>query len=343
MNLHPFCQTRCHLEFASLSQKKSPQTSLAFASGARSLQGCIDEVLAAKAAANRAPRYVESLGYYLRQFSRGREAAPISGFTFLDVENWLAKYPSGQTKRAWISRLSALFAFAVRRGYMKENPCGRIERVSVDRPPPLILTPGQSRQVLAASPMMMRPYFVLATFVGLRPEELTRLDWSQVNLETKIVTINFGKTRRHRFVPLPEIAVAELQKCPLRAGQFTPSNSTVRRWRAKITKLLGLSKWPQDFLRHTAASYLYERNCDAARVAKWLGNSEKVLMSTYVVPVTAADCAEFWRDAARVTQPGPVTDGQSQPGQSLHDAAPISALVAATVLNAGNGVTRSFL
>jgi integrase len=335
MNPHPFCQTNCLLVSASQFQKKSlfPQPiSFDFISGARTLCQCIEEILAAKTSANRSPRYVVSLGYYLRQFSKGRMDEPISDLTFLDVESWLKKYPSGQTKRAWISRLSALFAFAVRRGYMKENPCARLERVSVDRSPPLVLTPGQSRQVLAASPMMMRPYFLLASFVGLRPEELTRLDWSQVNLETKIVTINFGKTRRHRFVPLPETAVDELQKCPLKAGQVTPSNSTVRRWRSKMTKLLGLAKWPQDFLRHTAASYLYERHCDAALVAKWLGNSEKVLMSTYIVPVSAENCAEFWRDSAAVTQTGSVT---AQP--VTQEATPETTIRASNVKNGVNG------
>lgn len=98
----------------------------------------------------------------------------------------------------------------------------------------------------------MRPYVILGIYGGLRPEEITRLDWSQINLDAGTVRVT-GK-RRTRLVTLEPIAVKLLGEHPLKSGPVAPSNSTVDRWRGRAKKLLKLDKWPQDLLRHTAAS-----------------------------------------------------------------------------------------
>jgi integrase len=261
--------------------------------GGVGLAQCIDDVLSAKRRSNKTERYVRSLEHYLKQFAKGRENRAIADFTFTEVEEWLAKYDKPVTRQTWFNRLSTLFAFCVKQGHIPGNPLDRLERITVDQKAPLILTPAQSRELLAASPSVMRPYIVLGMFAGIRPEEITRLDWSQINLETKSVSVQ-GKTRRRRVVTLEPIAVTHLAKHPLQKGPVAPSNSTVDRWRKKSVTLLGLDQWPQDLLRHTAASYLLALHQNAAKVALRLGNSEKVLMSHYYEPITARDCAEFW-------------------------------------------------
>ncbi|MBI5802071.1 MAG: phage integrase SAM-like domain-containing protein, partial [Verrucomicrobia bacterium] len=144
--------------------------------GVEGIGKCIDSVIEAKRAANRTARYVKSLGYYLRQFAAGREDKPLADFTSEHVEAWMVRYSSHYTRQTWLNRLSALFAFAVRRGYITANPCDRLDRVTVDKKPPQILSPAQSQQLLAQCPTVMRPYVVLGMFAGIRPEEIERLD-----------------------------------------------------------------------------------------------------------------------------------------------------------------------
>ena len=260
-----------------------------------SISRCVDELLAAKRGGNKTERYVKSLEHYLRQFSVGRESRAILDFTFSDVESWMAKYPNADTRRTWLSRVSALFAFCVRRGYCDRNPCDRIEPVTCDRKPPMIVTPQKSRDIIAAAPVVMRPYIILGMFAGIRPEELTRLDWSHINLETATVNIDFPKVRgRRRIVPIEPPAVELLRAHPLKVGAVTPCRATISRWRQRARKVICLDRWPQDLFRHTAASYLLAKHQDAAKVALWLGNSVKVLMSHYIVPVSANDCEAFW-------------------------------------------------
>lgn len=258
-----------------------------------SLSAAIAELLIAKRAANRRERYLKSLKQYLLQFAEGREQSSLKSFTSADVEAWMNRYPGAYARQTWLSRLSTLFSFSVRRGYIPANPCDRVDRVSVDRNPPKILTPAQADLLLKIVPEMCRAYLICCLFVGIRPEETMRLDWSSVDLETKTIRVD-GKTRQRRIVKLEPRASALLAACALRKGALTPSLATVCRFKAKMRAALGLAKFPQDLLRHTAASYLLALHGDAGKVATSLGNSSKVMLSHYHEPVNAADCALFW-------------------------------------------------
>ena len=311
--------------------------------GFDSVSACINELIAAKTNANRTCRYVTSLQYYLRQFAFGREGKPLSDFTLSDIESWLARYPSAYTRQTWLNRISTLFSFAVRRGFISQNVCDRIERITVDKKAPVILTPDQAALLMKACPTMVKPYFILAMFAGVRPEEVCRLDWKNVNLETGTVAIE-GKTRRRRIVKLEPIALRLLAAHPLRSGPVSPSRATLTRWKFKSRKTLGLERWPQDLLRHTAASYMLALHKDAGKVAMTLGNSASVLLSHYHEPVTEKAAAFFW-DLDGHTKSHPVgleqegnqqqsftsgqTDRQNQPkGDASHETPSIGARAA---------------
>jgi integrase len=269
------------------------QLRLPLTAGGFTVAQAIAELLAAKAAANRSQRYLTGLGYYLRQFAKGREDRPLAEFTSADIEAWMARYPGAYSRQTWLMRLSTLFAFAVRRGHLDKNPCTRIERVKVDKLPPKILTPAHAARFLQSVPGVCRAYLILGMYAGVRPEEIMRADWGAVNLDTKTIAID-GKTRQRRIVPLEPKAVKLLQGCVLQTGPLAPSLQTLNRWKRAARAGLGLKRWPQDLLRHTAASYLLALHGDAGKVATMLGNSSSILLTHYHEPVTAADCAAFW-------------------------------------------------
>jgi integrase/recombinase XerD len=254
---------------------------------------CVEEIIKSKRLANRRERYIKSLEYYLRTFIAGRENQHIATFDFVAVESWLNRYPAAYTRQTWLNRLSTLFSFAIRRGFITANPCDRVERVSIDHKTPVILTPQQTKLLFSICPTVCKPYLALAVYAGIRPEEIMRLNWEEINLETATAKVS-GKTRQRRIVPLEPILVKILQEHPIKKGPVAPSLSTVRRFLRRARTALNLSRWPQDVLRHTAASYLLAKYQDAAKVALWLGNSPKILMRHYHNPVTAEDSEKFW-------------------------------------------------
>ena len=248
------------------------------------------ELLDSKSLANRRPIYLKSLESYCGRFPEKHPR--LKDVTSQDIETWLSQFPGAWTRATWLNRINTLCAFAKKRGHIEENPCECIDSVFVDHKPPVILSVDQSRSLLASCPAVCKPYLVLAMFAGIRPDEIHRLNWVDVNLESGTVRVD-GKTRRRRIVPLEPIAVELLRAHPICTGLVSPSLSTIRRWKLKARPILG-GKWTADVLRHTAASYLLALHKDAGKVSTMLGNSPGILLSHYHEPVTQTDCQKFW-------------------------------------------------
>lgn len=283
------------LLWETLQRSRQSHPTLAGFGDSVSVAEAIAQLLAAKRAANLRPAYLKSLSYYLSRFAQGRERLPLEAVGTEAVESFLAQFSQPASRATWLNRISTLFAFAVRRDWLVKNPCARLERITVERKAPLVLSPEQAALLVSITPKVMLPYVVLGLYAGLRPAELERLQWSDVDLITFTVKVNFAKTRRRRIVPLHAKAVALLQAFPLRSGPVAPSHSTVRRFQRRARMALGLKAWPADLLRHTAASYLLALHGDAGKVATMLGNSSGVLLTHYHDPVRAEDCGLFWR------------------------------------------------
>lgn len=66
---------------------------------------------------------------------------------------------------------------------------------------------------------------------------------------------------------------------------------------------LELKAWPQDVLRHTAASHWLALRRDAAAVALELGTSVEILMRHYRELVPDAQAAAFWAVLPRLRLP----------------------------------------
>lgn len=84
-----------------------------------------------------------------------------------------------------------------------------------------------------------------------------------------------------------------LFRIPAEALPF--SRTTRRRFIRAARSHLGFAAWPQDVLRHSAASYMLAFHRDAGRVAYWLGNSPTILMRHYCELVPAEEAERFWK------------------------------------------------
>lgn len=260
----------------------------------------LEETIQAKTAANRRPRYVAELDRYLMAFIKGRESRPVSSIASADIESWFAaRGEKPGTRASNLGRISALFDTAYRRGWIEENPCDRVERVSVDRTPPRILTPDEAAIALGWT-LKEHPrwlaWLVLAMMVGVRPEECDRLTWDDVSFEAGTVTIDAAasKVRQRRIVELHPAALYWLSTARQVGADLGAPHVSRRRFIRALRGKLELARWPQDILRHTAASYLLAEHQDAGRVARMLGNSPGILLRHYQELVTKQQAKAFW-------------------------------------------------
>ncbi len=260
----------------------------------------IKSLLMAKQISNCRPRYIQSLGQCLRMFARGREDRTLDSFDVFSIEAWLAERTESLTTRVGnIGRLSALFSFAVRRGWISQNPCCLLERVRLEPARPKILTPDEverlMRWVQFQKPSVMA-YVALALFVGVRPEETEKLDWSAFDESGKILVVDacVSKVRHRRIAELHPSACEWLRAARSSQSVLPMHRMTRRRMLREARAVLGFESWPQDVLRHSAASYMMATYRDAGRVADWLGNSPSILLRHYRELVTAESALAFW-------------------------------------------------
>jgi integrase len=259
----------------------------------------IEEMLASKRGANRREIYIKSLGYFLRRFADKNPV--ISEITSANIEAWLANWTGVHYRWTWLNRINTLFSFALKRDYIEKNPCDKIERPTLEKRVPKILTPAEAGAVYRACPQVSRAWVVLCLWCGLRPSEAARIQWEDINLERGTVTVRVSKVRRFRIVTMPACAVAWLRPLVKPSGDIAPHETTRRRAKHYMREALNLERWPQDIMRHTAASYHLAMTGDAGKVATMLGNSPQILLTHYNGVATLDDAKEFFQ----VTPPPP--------------------------------------
>jgi site-specific recombinase XerD len=261
----------------------------------RNLSETISEVLAAKKAANRRPKYLAELGRYLRVFARGRESMNVGDFGVVEIEAWFAGRSESPSARAGnIGKLSALFDHCWRRGYINENPCLRVEKPHVEIGVPKILSVEQTERLMAAAfetDKELIPELALGLFAGVRPNEIARLSFEKIDLDRKLLTIDAAasKVRHRRLVNLHPTCVAWLKL----GGQLRVETNRRRRMDA-LKEAARIEEWPHDVLRHTAASHLVALH-GARTAAEMLGNSETMLFKHYRELVRSEETKRFWQ------------------------------------------------
>jgi integrase len=204
--------------------------------------------------------------------------------------------------------LHTFFEWCVDQDFAQVNPVSRIATAERDEKEPEIMTQQEVRLLLHAAMTnkegKILPCVVLGLFLGLRPEEITRLEWSHVDLDQKIARIqgNVAKLRQRRVIEMPGYAVEWLKACDKK--QIIPKNLR-RNWDA-IRRAAGykgsypnkgdaaLKEWPQDVIRHTAISCFYALGKDEDATAYWAGNSPDTVHRFYKGLVTPQEAQEFW-------------------------------------------------
>ena len=259
------------------------------------LRDAVKQLVAAKLNSGRRQVYTANLEDFLNAFASRIGDVALSEITTEHVESWVGEAAAPWSKASRLNRVSTLFSFAVRRGWIQANPCDRIERIRIDRRPPAILSVVQCRAILRCAGARIRPWLVLGLFVGLRPSEAARMDWSGIRVRDAVVVVDSAasKVRRRRIVPLHDTARAWLSLDAIDSGPVVSSHSTLRRDRRHLARAAGIM-WTADILRHTFGSMRIGAGHPVAATADEMGNSPAVLLTHYRELVRKEDAQAFW-------------------------------------------------
>ena len=204
-------------------------------------------------------------------------------------------------RNAFLRILRAVFAFGVKRGWLESNPASRVDFETIKNGEVVTLTPAQARALMmTASESDLLPYHALGLFAGIRPLELQRLDWRNIDLtEGHIeVTAAVSKTGRRRIIEMEPNLKAWLGLYVGRGGQtvggVTPTTNLRKRLH-HIRLAAGTEEWTQDVMRHSYASYWLAEHGDINRLTLQLGHtSVKMLWDHYNRNSKRKDATAYW-------------------------------------------------
>lgn len=224
--------------------------------------------------------------------------------------------------------ISALFTFAIRRGWCDANPLEKLEKRTVREQEITAITPASLIALFRAcrrplpqdragdTPYEIRVarqdtrglqlYLALMAFGGIRPVECTRLTWGDISLHEGVISIRptHSKTGGARHVTIRPVLRAWLLACMPQDADDSPVISTLD---LKF-KMIALRRragyddernpWQDDALRHSFASYLLKNGEDLTRMVMDMGHSSTHLLRTrYLNPrgITPTSAREWWR------------------------------------------------
>ncbi|MEO6336958.1 MAG: tyrosine-type recombinase/integrase, partial [Verrucomicrobiota bacterium] len=292
-----------------------------------------DKFIEAKRAGNNRPDTINSLDYRISYLVREHPFKFVDQITSADISSAINRAGRNPVTRDNDRRAFLLFfSYCEKHGFCATNPVAKIEPIKMDREEPEILPVEGARAVLQASNDFKEgvclPYVVLGMLCAIRPTELARLSWREIDLESKTVTIGakLAKMRQRRIVEIPKNAIEwllphALKKTPLVGKNFRRNFDAVktlagyegRRAKTKPEKEMSavasrrnksqtekaaapeLKPWTADVMRHTGISYHLAQHQHEGKTATWAGNSPDVIQRHYKGLVKPKDAKEFWQ------------------------------------------------
>ena len=199
--------------------------------------------------------------------------------------------------------LSGVFGTAVKRGWCDANPVSKVEAPRVVEQPVPILSPQEIAQLTTTAEAYQGGSCAAAVgmmlYAGIRPHEVARLTWAQVDLQERAIYIlpRHSKTGGARRVTVHKPLHRILRRHKRAENEMICPRNWPHHWR-ELRRAAGWragKKWPQDALRHTFASYHLSHFRSYAELQLEIGHRDAALLRTRYVDqrgVTAP--ARFW-------------------------------------------------
>lgn len=285
-----------------------------------SVKDAVVKFTAEKKSANRRQRYLKDLNQELGYLVAKHGSKLAHEVQKEDLVEVIGAGDRGAERQNNIRKdYRTFFNWCVANGYAQSNPAELVPVKTVERGEIVTLSLEKVRELMKVAAGYksgkLVPYVALATFCAIRPDELARLSWDQIDLKEGQVTVtaSAAKKRGRRVVDMPENCIAWLlphaKKKPAikgknwrkdfdwikaRIGFGNPERMPQGRKGKDKARWAGLKPWPQDVLRHTGISCHYRLHGDEGKTASWAGNSPDMIHAHYRALVSAKDAAGFF-------------------------------------------------
>lgn len=255
-----------------------------------------DELIANRTAAGLSKVYIGDLRSRLGRFAKSFGDRSVASITTKEIVAWLESLGVGPVTRNTFRRdVRTLFSFCIEHGYATENPAASKTTLAKEQnnKDVEVLSVEQAKKLLAKSSPDMLPYWAIGLFAGLRPSEIRKMDWSDVDLDDALITVRASKTGRKRFVKIQANLTQWLALHRRDEGKVVaPAN--FRKSYPADRAAAGLSDWAVNAMRHSFGSYHVAQFNDIPALAVQMGNSPEIIERHYRKAVRPKEAHRYW-------------------------------------------------
>jgi len=263
-----------------------------------SLQAFTDKYLEYKKA-RVAPRTYQriqiGIKHHILPFLEQNGVTKLNHITPMLIEEYVsfrAKDAKQATVNSELLVLKNILKMAIRWNYLQKDPAKEIKQFKVtDQKPPRFLTVEESQKLLESCNELMHKMVFTILHTGLRKEELTNLEWRDIDFKKQILTVAHEPPKRtlkgkeSRYIPInPNLSEMLLQHrretstvdphalvFPKKQGKRFDSFYYHLKMVYRKTSIEGANVHT---LRHTFASHLVMQGVDLYTVSKLLGHKD---------------------------------------------------------------------
>ncbi|MCV6623511.1 MAG: site-specific integrase [Cellvibrionaceae bacterium] len=127
------------------------------------------------------------------------------------------------------------------------------------------------------------PFFLFALETGMRRGEIVKLDWKDINLQSRVATSRDTKNGEDRAIPLSTQAISILQTIPRHiSGRVFPirGDSATQAFR-RCRERAGIEDFRLHDLRHEATSRFFELGLSIMEVSSITGHKDLAMLKRY--------------------------------------------------------------
>lgn len=200
----------------------------------------------------------------------------LSSFDNFAVERYRTKRQKDNMKPATINKeigiLRRMFNIAIDNNWMLKNPALKrsVKPMVVDNTEKKIITAQEEERLLAACTgecAYLKPIILCALHSAMRKTEILSLEWKNVDLENRIITILVQKNRKKSYIPISNTLLKEFKKLyAKKSSKYVFVNPltnqpyvNIRNTFNKVLKQANITDFTFHALRHTACTRLLEQ------------------------------------------------------------------------------------
>ncbi len=249
---------------------------------------------------------LRDIRYYLRKLMRsvtGLERRPMRDMSTAECAAMLEKvFPSPCQRKKARAILSGVFTVARKRGWCEGNPVAAVDVPQVREREIRPLSLAECRRLLRTAERpehrACAPALGLMLWAGVRPHEVRRLRWKDIDMEEQevIIPARHSKTGGGRHIPLYAPLADLLKKHRREKEERICPRQWSKQWRY-LRRQAGFAVWTPDVLRHTFASYHAKTHRNLPELQLCMGHRNSGLLRERYVNlrgISRNDAADFW-------------------------------------------------